>query len=193
MPQDGDNRPSLRYLTGKKVYYNATKVHGVHQDNGRRVTQGTPRDYYLWVWKNPRDSVEVASIEIQPQERRFIVAGITLGYLDEDPIPRRPRREVKITLPQSDDADKPFDMEVNVDRGVATYLIHCPKTHLMRLSMTISRVGVNPRTTRAVQRMLKCLLHLPQLLKSRTQGETLGAVNWGRGPRKGDRSTQRTG
>ena len=150
------------------------------------VSQGTPRDYYLWTWKNPRDGVEVASIEIQPQERRFIVAAITLGYLDEDPIPRRPRREVKITLPQSGDADKPFDMEVNVDRGVATYPYPLPENGSpMPLSMMISKVGVNPKITRAVLLTLRYLPLHQQVFEVKNQGETLGTVNWGEVQKKG--------
>ena len=149
------------------------------------ATQGTPHNYYLWAWKNPRDGVDVASIEIQPQERRFIVAAITLGYLDENPIPRRPRREVKITLPQAEDADKPFDMEVNVDRGTATYPYPLPENtpdafinddfkgwgefQNNKSSPAYTEVSATPSAT----------------VEVKNQGETLGTVNWGEVEEKG--------
>ena len=149
------------------------------------ATQGTPHNYYLWGWKNPRDGVDVASIEIQPQERRFIVAAITLGSLDENPIPRRPRREVKITLPQAEDADKPFDMEVNVDRGTATYPYPLPENtpdafinddfkgwgefQNNKSSPAYTEVSATPSAT----------------VEVKNQGETLGTVNWGEVEEKG--------
>ena len=85
------------------------------------VKQALPANYYLWVWENPKPSQVLESIEIVPEGPRFIVAGVTLGHLDEDPIPRSATREVQITLPRAEDAQKPFHMEVEVDRGLATF------------------------------------------------------------------------
>ena len=149
------------------------------------ATQTTPRSYYLWVWRNPRPDVEVASIEIQPQDRQFIVAAITLGYLDEDPMPRRPNREVKITLPQAEDADKPFDMEVSVDRGTATYPYPLPEntpdafinddfkgwgeSQNNKSSPAYTEVSATPSAT----------------VEVKNHGETLGTVNWGEVQEKG--------
>ena len=149
---------------------------------GTRQTEAmqcVPRNYYLWIWKNPRPDVEVASITIQPQERRFIIAAITLGHLDEDPVPRRPNREVKITLPQAEDADKPFDMEVNVDRGTATYPYPLPENapdsfidddfkgwgefQNNKSSPAYTEISATPSAT----------------IEVKNQGETLGTVNWG--------------
>ena len=84
VPQGWGQQTFLAIPTGKTAYTSVTKGHGDPAGNRQtEATQGTPRDYYLWAWKNPREGAEVASIEIQPQERRFIVAAITLGYLDE--------------------------------------------------------------------------------------------------------------
>ncbi|HXD08632.1 MAG TPA: hypothetical protein VN653_01115, partial [Anaerolineales bacterium] len=41
--------------------------------------------------------------------------------------PRNAKREVKITLPQPEDAAKPFSLEVEVDRGVATFPFALPE------------------------------------------------------------------
>ncbi len=143
------------------------------------ATQGTPRDYYLWVWKNPRPDVEIASIEIQPQERRFIVAAITLGYLDESPIPRRPRRELKITLPQSDDADKPFDMEVNVDRGSATYPYPLPENEPEAFIDDNFKGWGESQNNKSSPAYVEVSATPSATVEIRNQGETLGAVNWG--------------
>ena len=58
---------------------------------------------------------------IEPQDRAFLVGGVTLSTLDEDPFGREPRRPVKITLTDAEQADQPFNLSVEVDRGVATY------------------------------------------------------------------------
>ncbi len=155
---------------------------------GNRQTEAlqcVPRNYYLWIWKNPDPDKVIDYIEIRPQERKFIIAAITLGYFDEDPIPRHPNREVKITLPQAEDADKPFDMEVNVDRGTATYPYPLPENpsdafltddfkgwgefQNNKSSPAYTEISATPSATVDVI----------------NQGETLGSVNWGELQEKG--------
>jgi hypothetical protein len=87
---------------------------------------GWPEHYYLWDWANPRPEQTIASIAIEPAGRRVVVAAITLGHRDEQPLRRMPKRAVKITLPRAEDAEKPFDLEVAVDRGVATFPFALP-------------------------------------------------------------------
>ncbi|HEY63131.1 MAG TPA: CehA/McbA family metallohydrolase [Caldilineae bacterium] len=97
---------------------------------GRRQTEAQrpgPRGYWLWAWENPRPDVPIESITIEPAGRKFLIAAITLGHLDEPPFYRTGRREVKITLPRPEDANRPFDLAVEVDRGVATYPFPLPK------------------------------------------------------------------
>ena len=149
------------------------------------ATQGTPRDYYLWVWKNPMDGVEVASIEIQPQDQRFIVAAITLGYLDESPIPRRPRREVKITLPQPDDADQPFDMEVNVDRGSATYPYPLPEDTPDAFINDDFKGWGESQNNKSSPAYVEVSATPSATVEVKNQGETLGTVNWAMSKKKG--------
>ena len=149
------------------------------------ATQGTPHDYYLWGWKNPREDVEVASVEIQPQDRRFIVAAITLGYLDENPIPRRPRREVKITLPQTDDADKPFNMEVNVDRGTATYPYPLPENDPDAFINDDFKGWGEPQSNKSSPAYTEVSATPSATVEVKNHGETLGTVNWGEVEEKG--------
>ena len=143
------------------------------------ATQTVPRNYYLWIWKNPNPDVEIASIEIQPQERKFIVAAITLGYLDEDPIPRRPNREVKITLPQAEDADKPFDMEVNVDRGTATYPYPLPENSSDAFITDDFKGWGESQNNKSSPAYVEVSATPSATVEVKNRGEVLGTVNWG--------------
>ena len=143
------------------------------------ATQTVPRNYYLWIWKNPNPDVEITSIEIQPQERKFIVAAITLGYLDEDPIPRRPNREVKITLPQAEDADKPFDMEVNVDRGTATYPYPLPENSSDAFITDDFKGWGESQNNKSSPAYVEVSATPSATVEVKNRGEVLGTVNWG--------------
>ena len=97
---------------------------------GRRQMEGVqewPRSFYLWAWANPEPGSVVESVEIVPAGPSFVVGGITLGHLDEHPFARDARRPARIVLKDPADAGKPFDVEVDVDRGEATYVFPLPK------------------------------------------------------------------
>ena len=98
---------------------------GPWEHMGRRqteVTAGTA-SYVLWSWKNPHPEITIKHIEIVPTGVVFILAGITLGNLDEHPFPRQPRKPVKLSLADPKAASKPFDLEVEVnDVEVALFL-----------------------------------------------------------------------
>ncbi len=83
--------------------------------------QAWPRWYVLWAWQNPFPDKEIASLRIEPKDRRFLVAGITLSSLEEDPFGKEARRPAKITLRDPQRAARRFNLSVEVDRGVATY------------------------------------------------------------------------
>ena len=161
-------------------------LHARHQgpwgSAGNRQTEATqcvPRNYYLWIWKNPNPDKEIAHIEIRPQERKFIVAAITLGYLDEDPIPRRPNREVKITLPQAEDADKPFDMEVNVDRGTATYPYALPENSSDAFITDDFKGWGESQNNKSSPAYVEVSATPSATVEVKNRGEVLGTVNWG--------------
>lgn len=88
--------------------------------------QGWPQHLYLWDWPNPRPGTPIESIVIEPNGRRVALAAITLGQLDEQPLRRMAKREVAITLTQPEDAAQRFDLDVRVDRGVATFPFALP-------------------------------------------------------------------
>jgi hypothetical protein len=79
------------------------------------------RSYFVWAWDNPRPDLVVESITIEPADRKLLIAAITIANIDEPPFYRTGRQAVKIVLPRPDDAQQPFQLEVDVDRGVATY------------------------------------------------------------------------
>jgi hypothetical protein len=88
---------------------------------------GGPRWYYLWAWRNPRPENAVEALEIIPTGPQFIIAGITLGHVDEYPFPREGRRPARIVLKETEVAASPFDLDVEVDRGDATYVHPLPE------------------------------------------------------------------
>ena len=68
---------------------------------GRRQTesvQAQPAWYWLWAWSNPTPDRIIESIEFVPRGPRFIVAGVTLGHVDEHPFSRDARRPVRVSL-----------------------------------------------------------------------------------------------
>ena len=71
----------------------------------------------MWLWKNTRNDSIMEHMEVVPAGPKFIIAGITLGYLDEDVIPRSGARDVMIEMLQQKDSEKDFNIEVAVDRG----------------------------------------------------------------------------
>ena len=91
---------------------------------GRRQTEanaGRPTHFVLWAWRNPHPDTALDRIVITPSGPAFAIGGITIGTTDEEPICREGTRDVVITLPREEDAAQPFDLEVDVDRGIATY------------------------------------------------------------------------
>lgn len=77
--------------------------------------------FYLWAWTNPHPDREIEAVVVRPAGPRFAIGAITLGHLDEPVFYRTAKRSVRIELPEPNDAEKPFALEVEVDRGVATY------------------------------------------------------------------------
>ncbi|HET6387321.1 MAG TPA: hypothetical protein VFJ58_28350, partial [Armatimonadota bacterium] len=96
------------------------------------ASQALPRDYYLWAWQNPRPDRRIDHIEILPgagdesKTPGFLIAAITLSHLEESPFCQSAAVPVKLTLPRPEDAAGPFGLEIEVDRGSATYPFPLP-------------------------------------------------------------------
>jgi hypothetical protein len=159
----------------------AARYSGPWGEAGERqaeADQGWPGHYYLWDWANPRPDQPIESVAFEPAGRRVVVAAITLGHRDEQPLRRMAKCAVKITLPRPEDADKPFDLEVAVDRGVATFPFALPaapaedfltdpfrgygETQNERNSPAYAEIAAIPSAT----------------VKLASGGETLAAVPW---------------
>lgn len=99
---------------------NMPRFEGRWGESGFRLVEqfrGRPDGYYLWCWENPRPDAEIERLEIVPKGGPFLVAGVTLSHLDEHPFVREPGRPVVVRVPDAGARD----IEVDVDRGVATY------------------------------------------------------------------------
>ncbi len=150
------------------------------------ATQAGPSNYYLWVWENPNPSEPIESIEIVPAGLKFIVAAVTLGHLDEAPITRRATREVKITLPQDEDAQKPFRMAVDVDRGVATYPYPLPEQSADDF-LNDERKGWGEQQNNSSRAAYATVSATPSATVTvKNHDEELGAVKWGELEEKGN-------
>ncbi|MFN8452478.1 MAG: hypothetical protein U0521_28710 [Anaerolineae bacterium] len=110
---------------------------------GNRQTQvvsGTVQAYFLWAWQNPSPERVIRAITLEAR-RRFAVAGITLSHVDEAPFVRSASQMVKITLPAAEDARKPFELSVDVDRGMATFPYPLPATPGRLSRRRLQRLG----------------------------------------------------
>jgi len=113
----------------------ADRYEGRWENTGFRQTeasQGTPRGYFLWAWRNPHPEVELRSIELFAGNLCLVVAAITLSHLKEPPFVRSTSRTVAVVLKKEERANQPFDLEIRVDRGVATYPYPLPDEPLDR-------------------------------------------------------------
>ena len=107
------------------------RYQGRWEDAGSRQTEVTRglATYTLWAWRNPDPEQVIEELVIEPAAAgpAFIIAGITTSHVDEFPFPRQGRREVKVTLTDPEAARRPFDLDVKVDRGIATYAHPLPE------------------------------------------------------------------
>ena len=157
------------------------RYQGAWGDAGERLTeveQAWPGAYYLWAWANPHPQRALRSIEVQPAGPAFLLAAVTLGRLDEEPFCRAAASTVKITLPDPEDAARPFALGVTVDRGTATYPYPLPTAPQGFLDRPMGGFGAqaNPGSSPAYVEVAAS----PSATVTVTQGEhTLGAVRWG--------------
>lgn len=101
-----------------------SRYSGPWHETGRRQTEsvlGQAAWNYLWCWKNPSPDTVIKSVDIIPRGNNFFICALTLGHLNEHPFARKARVPVRIELIDSTKANKDFDLEVSVNRGVSTY------------------------------------------------------------------------
>jgi hypothetical protein len=157
------------------------RYEGRWSEAGRRqkeVAWVRPQSYFLWVWANPRPDEVIIALEIVPRGPRFIVAAVTLSQRDEHPFVRGGPRELRIVLPAAADAAKPFALEVEVDRGVATYPYPLPEQSAAEyLGAAIRGWGEAPNA-RSSPAYVTVAATPSATLVVRQDGEPLGSVRW---------------
>ena len=172
------------------------RYEGPWEGVGRRQTEAVAAGagtsaYYLWVWENPHPDRSIESLEVIPKDSRFIIAGVTLGYLDEHPFVRQGRRPARITLTKPEEAEKLFGLDVEVDRGIATYVHPLPQSSADEfVNGPVKGWGEaqNPKSSPAYVEIAA----IPSAAVTVKQGEVVvGKVKWGEVEEKGQASTPR--
>jgi hypothetical protein len=156
---------------------------GQWEATGRRqaeAMQGRARGYYLWAWENPSPDRIVESVTVEPAGRKFLVAAITLGRVDEPPFCRTGKREVKITLPQAEDADQPFRLAVDVDRGVATFPYPLPERSAGEFLGDDFKGWGEAQNQRANSAYVEIAAIPSATITVKNDGQELGTANWGK-------------
>lgn len=154
------------------------------------VRWGQPQGYFLFPWRNPHPEQPLAALELIAGDYTFVLAAVTLCHLEEFPFTRQTRRPVKITLPEAEDAAPPFALEIDVDRGVATWPFALPVQSLKRAAPERRGFGApfNPANSPAYTQVAA----IPSATLTLRKGEeVLGRVNWEELNRQGAVETPR--
>ncbi|MDE2990848.1 MAG: CehA/McbA family metallohydrolase [Chloroflexota bacterium] len=155
---------------------------------GRALTDvGTPPlpAFSLFPWRNPRPNVEIAAVEVRPTDRAVVLCGICVGMVDEDPLRADARRAVVVELPQPEDADRPFAVEVAVDRGTATLAHPLPRDPEAFLTSDTAGWGEakNPASSPAYSEIAATP---SATVRVELEGEEVGHVRFGELTAKGE-------
>ncbi|HXK92890.1 MAG TPA: CehA/McbA family metallohydrolase [bacterium] len=94
---------------------------GAAGERQTEVVPAAPRWFVLWAWRNPHPEQILDWLRVEPRDRRFVIAAVTVSSLEESPLRREPRRPVILRLKDPEEAAEPFDLSVEADRGSVTY------------------------------------------------------------------------
>lgn len=167
---------------------------GKWEDMGRRQAetfQGDPHSFYLWAWENREPDRVIESVTLEPNHRKFVVGAITLGFNDEAPFSRSAKREVKITLPQPEDAAQPFNLEVDVDRGVTTFPFALPETPPDEFLTDAFKGWGEAQNAKSSPAYIEVSAIPSATVTIKSAGEEIGRANWGELQAQGQIETPR--
>lgn len=156
---------------------------GPWEQAGRRQTeadQGWPGGYFLWSWSNPRPESVIESIMVEPGDLKFVISAITLGRVDEDPLCRRAAKSVKIELKEPQAANEKFNLEVQVDRGAATYPYPLPEASAEDFLNDKFRGWGEPQNDKSSPAYVEIAGTPSATVSVKQGGKEIGAVNWGK-------------
>lgn len=148
---------------------------------GRQVETTLPWavSFYLYYWTNPEPGREVASIRIEPRGPRFLIGGITKSSLAETPLVRAAKRPAKITLLKDEDAKRTGDLEVEVDRGTATYPYALPSSGAQSFLADTHHGWGEEQNLTASPSYVEIAANPSATVTVKHSGETLGSLKWG--------------
>ena len=153
--------------------------------------QGQLRHVYLWSWTNPHPDRIVKSLTIVPRGPSFFVAAVTLSHLDEQPFARQRRREVRIELTDPADAAEPFDVDVEVDRGNATYVHPLPEASAEEFIEDTHKGWGEEQNAGSSPAYVEISATQSATVTVRSGGGPVGKVNWGEVQDKREVATDR--
>ena len=154
---------------------------GRWESAGRRQTEvdaGRMAHFVLWAWRNPHPHKTLEKIVIKARGPAFAVGAITASDLDEEPICREGTREVVITLPQQEDAHKSALLEVEVDRGIATYPYPLPQQSSDEFIADRKGWG-EPQNEGSSPSYVEIAANPSATVQVKQDQEVLGEANWG--------------
>ncbi len=130
-------------------------------------------------------------MEVVPRGPRLLIAGVTLGFLEEHPFVSQGRREARIVLSDPVDAEKPFDLEVEVDRGVATYVHPLPQGTAEEFLGDPFKGWGQALNRKSSPAYVEIAAIPSATVRVRQGGQEVGAVRWGDVEAKGQAATPR--
>ncbi len=139
----------------------------------------TTRWFYLWAWRNPYPDDPIESVEIVPRGPQFAIAALTLGHADEHPFAREGRVPARIVLNNPDHAAAPFDLEVEIDRGVAAYPYPLPSQTAEEFLADPYKGWGQPKNEASSPAYVEVSGAPSATLTVRHAGREIGAVRWG--------------
>jgi hypothetical protein len=149
---------------------------------GRRQTEavkGGYRYFALWSWKNPHPEKKVAKIEVVPSGPPFLIGALTLSHVEEEPICREGLSEVVIALCKQEEASRPFDLEVEVDRGFATYVYPLPQARAEDFLKDSHKGWGERQNPSSSPAYVEIAANPSATVTLKQAGEVLGQANWG--------------
>ena len=152
---------------------------------------GSMKFFYLWAWTNPRPDQAIESLTVAPRGPKLLLGAITLGRLDEHPFARQRRREVQLTLKNDDDARKQFDLDVEVDRGDATYAHPLPEAASDSFLSDTHKGWGEEQNTRSSPAYVEVSAVPSATVTVSRGGEQLGSAGWGDVESNGSVETER--
>ena len=108
-----------------------------------------------------------------------MICAVTLGHVDERPFARQGRRPVRIELTDSADAQRDFDLEVEVDRGVATYPQPLPEAKAEEFLADPLKGWGESQNTRSSPAYVEVSATSSATMTVSQNGKKVGQANWG--------------